>query len=468
MIRMFSLTVNKYIFLPVLLLTLMPVASGAADSTRVALSLDSCLHLARTNNRELRSASLAVDRAEQVKAQALTKYFPQISGTALGYYSLHPLLEVGIDDLANDHARNLLNSLYSQFGEALGLHNSWGFMQYGYAAGVTALQPVYVGGKIVNGNRLAEVGVEAAELQRQIHERDLLETVEESYWLVVGLRDKQTTLTSTLSLLDTLHRVVESAVDAGLALPSDLLQVEMRCSEMARTQVQLRNGLSLATRALCQSIGLPYSDTLVLVLDTVPTLSSMLPSDSLSMQAASGSSPESSLLSLQTRAAELQYRMTLADALPQVAVGAAYGYGKLQADIVRNDLGHSTGNGALMVSVSVPLTAWWETGHRLKEQSLAIEQARLDEANKNELLDLRLQQAADQLMEAVWLVSETEKALSKAQENYRLTSLNYRAGLGTITELLTAQSLLYKAQNDLTDAHITYRLRLRRYCDPMN
>jgi len=441
--------------LPVILMLLLPISAVAEP-----LTLDSCLQLARKNNRELQSAALNVDKAKQVKYEALTKYFPQISGTALGYHSLHPLVEVGINDLENASARDILTALYGNYGAALGLPSFVGFLQYGYTAGVTALQPVYVGGKIVNGNRLAKVGVEAAELQQQIAERDKLETVEESYWLVVGLKDKQTTLTATIHLLDTIHHLVETAVKAGIAIPSDLLQVEMRQSELARTQVQLMSGITLATRALCQSIGLPYSDSLELSDDSL-TIS---PDSPIHQFNDSPNSPESELLSLQTRAAQLQYKMTLADALPQVAVGAAYGYGKLQADIVK-ELGHDKGNGAVMVTVSVPLTAWWETGHKLKAQSLAIEQAKLEEQDKNELLALRSEQAYDQLMEAEWMQKETNKAMEKAQENYRLSSLNYNAGLNTITDLLTAQSLLLKAQNDCTDTQISYRVRLRRYID---
>jgi len=349
--------------------------------------------------------------------------------------------------------------LYGNYGAALGLPSSLGFLQYGYMAGVSALQPVYVGGKIVNGNRLAKVGIEAAELQQQIAERDKMETVEESYWLVVGLQDKQTTLNTTTHLLDTIHHVVETAVKAGIAIPSDLLQVEMRQSELARTQVQLLNGITLATRALCQSIGFTYNDSIELIVDTL--CPQLVQNVECTMH---NDLPENQLLALQTKAAELQYKMTLADALPQVAVGAAYGYGKLQADIVK-ELGHDKGNGAVMVTVSVPLTNWWETGHKLKAQSLAIEQAKLEEQDKNELLALRNQQAYDQLIEAEWMLKETNKALEKAQENYRLASLNYGAGLNTITDILTAQSLLLKAQNDCTDAQISYRVRLRRYID---
>ena len=53
------------------------------------------------------------------------------------------------------------------------------------------MQPVFVGGQIVNGNRLAQVGVEASQYKAEIVERDLLLQVEESYWLVVSLQEKR-------------------------------------------------------------------------------------------------------------------------------------------------------------------------------------------------------------------------------------------------------------------------------------
>ena len=451
----------------------MPLLSGNAQ----VLTLDSCLSLARRNNKELRRAELDIEKAQQVKNQAFTNYFPQVKATAIGYHSLHPMFEAGIDDINNASVRDLLATLYGNYGAALGLDNTISLFQYGYQAGVTALQPVYMGGKIVAGNRLAKVGVEAAQLQTQITERDLLEQVEESYWLVVGLTEKQQTLQAVTALLDTIHRTVQSAVGAGLALQTDLLQVELRQSEIHRTQIQLDNGLALAKRALWQAIspttsptppkeGLPDYNSLQVEPISADTIMQVpLFEGGGGVVGTSGNSPESSLLSLQVRAAELQRRMNIADALPQVAVGAHYGYSNMQANFLRDGLGSKTGNGAVFVSVSVPLTDWWKTGHKIRKDNIAVEQARLQEQHTNELLSLRTQQAYDNMIEAYSLVSENRHALDIARENYRLSGVNYRAGMGTITDLLTAQTTLLQAENNLTDAIIAYRVSLRRYTD---
>lgn len=490
---------NRFILpLAALILPLLPLTAqthsadtiAVATESRGVLTLDSCLSLARQNNKELQRAALDVSKAQQVKNQALTKYFPQVKASAIGYHSLHPIAEVTIDDIDNASVRDLLTTLYGNYGAALGLDNTISLFQYGYQAGVTALQPVYMGGKIVAGNQLAQVGVEAAQLQSDITERDLLEQVEESYWLVVGLTEKQNTLQAVTALLDTVHRTVEVAVKAGLALQTDLLQVELRQSEIHRTQIQLDNGLSLAKRALWQSIAPAHSyEYESAYLDNWQVESVHVDSDAFNgslmaingekqsfdafsgeQQAFNGAqrTPESRLLSLQVRAAELQRRMTIAEALPQVAVGAHYGYSNLQANFLRDGLGSKTGNGAVFVSVSVPLTAWWETGHKIQESNIAVEQARLEQAQMNEMLTLRTQQAYDKTLEAYLLIGENQHAVDIARENYRLSGVNYRAGMGTIADLLTAQTALLQAENNLTDAIIAYRVNLRRYRDLNN
>mgnify|MGYP004520461029 FL=1 len=460
---------------PNCLLLLIVMAMHTLSIKAQVLTIDSCLSLARQNNKELRHAELNIEKAQQVKNQAFTNYFPQVKATAIGYHSLHPMVEVGIDDINNASVRDLLTTLYGNYGAALGLDNTISLFQYGYQAGVTALQPVYMGGKIVAGNQLAKVGVEAARLQTQITERDLLEQVEESYWLVVGLTEKQQTLQAVTVLLDTIHRTVQVAVNAGLALQTDLLKVELRQSEIHRTQIQLDNGLALAKRALWQAI----SPTTKSPTSPTPPKEGLPDYNSLQVEPISADSAlqtpplkegygeviESSLLSLQVRAAELQRRMHIADALPQVAVGAHYGYSNMQANFLRNGLGNKTGNGAVFVSVSVPLTDWWKTGHKIREDNIAVEQARLEEQHTNELLGLRTQQAYDKTVEAYSLVSENRHALDIARENYRLSGVNYRAGTGTITDLLTAQTTLLQAENNLTDAIIAYCVNLRRYTD---
>ena len=100
-----------------------PTWAQTADSTATYLTLDSCLSLAAQNNRNIRKSELAIEKAKQVKAQAFTKYFPQVHAQAGGYYAFDPLVEIDINDIGNASVRDLLTTLYGNYGAALGLDN---------------------------------------------------------------------------------------------------------------------------------------------------------------------------------------------------------------------------------------------------------------------------------------------------------------------------------------------------------
>ena len=428
------------------------------------LTLDSCLQLARQNNPELRKAELGVKRAEQVKMQAMTKYFPQVQGMGFGFHALHPLVEVNTQDIAvdlqigNAAVRDLLTTLYGNYGAALDLDRSMNLFQHGYMVGVTALQPVFMGGKVIAGNQLAKVGVEAAQVQADMTQRDQLEQVEQLYWLVYGLQQKQAIIDDATHLLDTIYHAVEAAVGAGLALPSDLMQVLMKQDDIARRQIQLQSGQKLAQQALAIVIGLDTSEPILLA-EQEPETEELLPMQTYVQPV------EHQLLALQLRAAQLERQMALADVLPHLVVGANYSYSHWQADILKNGLGRPDGNGALFVMLNVPLTGWWETGHKLKEKQYAIEQARIDQQYLGKQLDLRTKQAYDQMIEAFALMQLQQHTLAHAQEAYEQTETNYHAGMATIMELLQAQTALTQAKADWTDSQIAYKVQTKRYKD---
>lgn len=427
-------------------------------SAHAQLTLDSCLSLARQNSVEIQRAQLNKERAHEVRMQAMTKFFPQVQATTVGFHALQPLVDVGIEDIGNASVRDLLLTLYGNYGAALGLDNTLSLFQHGMTAGVSAIQPVYMGGKIVAGNKLAQLGEKASMLQSEITERDLMEQVEECYWLVAGLEEKEQTIAGMTKLLDTLYHQVDIAVAAGLVLETDRLEVQAKQSELLRQKQRLESGLRLARRALAQSIGLDVED--VMQLETEPQ---EIPDQ---IAQAEGHYAEEELLELQTKAAMLQKRMVLADALPHVAVGANYGYSKLDANILKNGLGGW--NGALFVTVSFPLTGWWETAHKLREHSLAIEDARLQEKDLTEKLELKKQQCFDQLKDAIAMLQMTEDALRVATERARLARVGYEAGQMTITNYLAAEMQQLQALNDHQDARHQLMICQRRYLQLVN
>lgn len=429
--------------------------TGAKAQTPV-LTLDSCFALAKANNVQMQTAQLEIEKAQQVKAQVFTKYFPQVSISSMGFFSARPFIEFGINDIQDDDLSAFLSALITSLNDPeglnMGLPTEINLMQAGHSVNATALVPVYAGGRIMNGNRLANVGVEAARLKAEVSERDMLENIESSYYLVLGLKDKVHTLESALALTDSLERIVDVALRAGLITKSDKLRLSLKQNELKAKQMQLGNGIVLASQLLCQQIGIEYPEA-GLTLDTAGFASN----PTLSVANEDFVRPEHQLLQLQVDAERLRKKLTLGEALPQVGVGGTFAYGFL--------IRRYKANAIALAQVSIPLSQWWETSHKLKEHDIAIREAELMQQDLTEKMGLQVKQAYNQMVEADALLQSDKSALDMAQENYRLAELNYRAGMNTITDVLEAHALLLQAKNAITDRQISYLSARRRYHD---
>ena len=415
------------------------------------LSLDSCLKAAMARNATIENARLDVLAAEQVKRQAFTKYFPSVSATALGYHALNPLFEYGIGDIGNAQVRQDLYNLWAEYGGAIGIPSSISLAEKGTAIAATAMQPLYAGGRIVNGNRLAQLGVEAAQLQQELSQEKVLLSVEESYWLVVSLYEKRNTVLQALDFLDTLGRDVLTAEEAGLVTRNDRLKVALKRDEMRSNLLKVENGIQLATMALCQLAGIEYSPTLHLT-DTVTTE----PSDiDVRIAEAVARRKESRLLALNVQAEQLKKKMIVGEALPQLAIGVGASYGNLIVD-------RYSANGLAFATLQVPLTDWWATTHKAKEQEIRIRQAENSSRDLTEKMALETEQAIHNVQEAQAQVALAGSTLYDAKENLESVQTNYEAGLVPVSDLLEARTLYSQAQDQFTEARIDLTLKCAR------
>lgn len=437
---------KRYILTLVLAFLTLGLSAQNAD----VLTLDDCFALAKANNAQFKTNKIDIAKAQEVKKQVFTKYFPQISLNYMAYYAVNPIIQYGVDDI-NDEFGEILKAIIELINDAGGnIPTEIDLMKQGHSVSALAIQPIYAGGRIRNGNKLAQLGVEAAELQAAVSERDVLENIESTYYLVVGLKSKVATLETALTLIDSLDHVANVALKAGLVTKNDVLRVALERNKYKALQMQLNNGIVLASQLLCQEIGIEYPENGLVLEETVDYVPSTPENTSFVR-------PEIQLLQLQIDAEVMYKRLSRDEVLPQIAVGAMATYG--------NVIKSYKGNAIFFAQVSVPLTQWWEASHKIKEHNFKIEQYEIMQQDLTEKMTLQEKQAYNQMNEAEALLQSDKSALDMALENYRVAELNYRAGINTVTDVLEANALLLQAQNAITDRQITYASARRRYHD---
>ena len=129
-------------------------------------------------------------------------------------------------------------------------------MKNGTVAGVNAVQPVFAGGQIINGNKLAKVGEDVSRLQLQLSENEVEKQTEQYYWQLISLQEKMKTIEAVQALLADINKDVDVAVRAGVAMRNDLLQVQLRQNEVESNKLKVQNGINVLRLLLAQYCGL--------------------------------------------------------------------------------------------------------------------------------------------------------------------------------------------------------------------
>ena len=417
-----------YVLGNLLCLLLVPALSVEAQRS---LTLEECSQLALENNARMKNARLDVKGAEEVRKEAFTKYFPSISATGGAFTSDNGMAELAL-------VPGLLEMTMAKNG---------------VMGGVTAVQPVFAGGQILNNNKLAALAVEVSRYQMKQSENEVLLTVEQYYWLHVSLQEKRKTVSLLETLIDNLYKDVEASVRAGVANRNELLQVQLKKNSIASDRLKVDNNLRLSKMLLSQYIGLPEDDFTVQA-----TLQEPLPSPEtyrIDLMSALPTTVAYKLLDKNVEASRLQYKLKVGQNLPSVGIGAGYMYHNIL------DTDHSFG--MIFATVSVPLTDWWGGSHAIRKQKLQLKAAEYTRQDTNEKLLLQMQKLWNEFEEAYEKAKISEESVKTAEENVRLSTDYYQVGTETLSDLLNAQSLLQQSRDQYTDDYTNYLIKRTEY-----
>lgn len=427
------------------------VCCAGSATAQQFMTLQQLKDSALKNNIAIRDARNSIDAASQQRKEALTKYFPNISANGAWFNANKHIIDKNIkptDYIPTSVAMAMAQILPPEALIDLANPINVSMVKDGIIAGVTATQPVFAGGKIINSNRLARVGVEASRLQLRLSENEVEQKTEQYYWQLVTLEEKMNTIKAVEELLADIHKDVDVAVRAGLVMRNDLLQVELRQNDIESQKLKLQNGISIVQRLLAQYCGLNSNIINVKKEDVVASAPVETGGNLMDLA-------EYQLLQKQVDAAHLKKLITVGQSMPTVAVGAGYNYYKI------NDMNRNFG--MVFATVNVPISDWWGGSHAIKRKKIEQRKAEEELADKAELLNIRMEKAWNDVTEAYQQLTIAQRSIEQAEENLRLNRNYYKAGTSRMADLLEAQLLYQQARDRQTDAFADYQNKQLEY-----
>lgn len=406
------------------------IAKGQAQ---MKLSLKESKELALKNNYTIKNGQLVIVASEETKKAAVSAYFPKVDAMGLGVYAFNDfispipgILPQGIDNV--------------------------------YAVSASALQPIYMGGKITSSNQLAALQTDVSKTRLSMTTDSVVLETEQRYWQLITLNEQIKTLLVNERYLDTLYKELTDNLKAGLIARNDLMRVKVQRNEITLNKAKLRNARQLASMDFCRFIGIGYDPAMQLT-DSVAVISDPkrwhADADSVVKQTS-----EYKLLESNVRASKLQTELKRADYLPSLAVGVNVS----KAGIIDRGIGSTDWTPLAVGTLSIPISGWWgEARHTLKEKKIRENIASNTLLDTESLLKVRIAKAWYDLEEARLRVSLSEDNYKEAELNLRAVHDSYLSGLINLSDLLNAQAAWQASASQVVEAKGNFRSRLTFY-----
>ena len=325
-----------------------------------------------------------------------------------------------------------------------------------WAGSVMLTQPVFMGGSIVALNRLADINEKMAKNSIDAKEQATIYATDKAYWQVVSLRHKQRLAQAYLDLVKKLDENVHKMIDEGVATRSDGLSVDVKVNEAEMTLTKVNDGLVLSRMLLCQTIGLPVNEQIILTEEEAESVADVTLTPQLDIAQAMENRPELKQLENMADMSLQATNILKAGNLPMVAL--AGGYAISNPNVLNGFQKNFRGFWNVGVVVRVPIWNWGDVMYKVRASKGATTILRLELAEAKEKIELQATQTAYQMEEANKRLTLAETSVKRADENLRTANLGFSEGVITPTTVMEAQTAWLQAKSQKIDAEIDVRL----------
>ncbi|HEY5062910.1 MAG TPA: TolC family protein [Gemmatimonadaceae bacterium] len=319
-----------------------------------------------------------------------------------------------------------------------------------YNTGFSSNMTLFDGGRAFADIRTQKANVVAAEAGQTTTQFTIALNVKTQYNLILAAKEQEAAAQVQLQLAQQQLATSIAKVNAGAANVSDSLRGVLGVGNAQLSILTAQNNLRVASAELTRTVGTPYFVTADYA-DTVEHKYAPVDSASIVQMALNGPTVKQSIAQLNSSLAAL--RAAKAAYLPSIS--ASFNYGG-------NGTGVYTGpefpyTHTIGLSLNYPLFNRFS-----RENTAAVAQINIENAQAT-LKDQQLaaQQNIVTYIGSLHLAEESmriqELSVQASEEDLRVVQQRYALGAGTLLDVLTSQSNLITARQQLIQARLTYR-----------
>lgn len=236
---------------------------------------------------------------------------------------------------------------------------------------------------------------------------------------------------------------------AGAGILADKLQAQAAYAEATLARIRAEGEVKNAHGTLAVAIGLNANARIAVSADNavLPDVDFMESVDDLIADAIA-THPLVAAAEAQLLAAQSQTDATRAEGLPLLSLTGLFSRNRNPL----SPLSISAGERSIGLQLNIPFLDWFGRSHRVAAMQAQVDAHAAELASTENQVSLDVWKSYHALRTETENIAATGELLQSASQSFRIAQGRYKAGVGTILELLNAQSQLANAQHQRVQA----------------
>ena len=318
--------------------------------------------------------------------------------------------------------------------------------------------PVYLGGKIKNEEKKAEIETEISKLKIKKNERELRMQIITAYLQVLHLQEQQHLISDKMHEDSANIKQTEIFKKNGLVTYNEVLRTQLQLSNHKMSFSELDNEISIIEHQIKTVLSLPEVQEIHVQTNDLFTNTEHLGIVDQMVLEAMENNESLKIAKEDLDLKQLDKKITKANVLPKIIAGGEYGLNYPNFMFFPPEE-HLYRFGMVGVNITVPLSNFFKNKQKMQIADQKIEIAKLEIEEREEQITHEVFTAKKRLDESLDKIKIAEEAIHQSKENYRIVKTKYANKLSLITELIDADNAYLEAQSNLISLQINKQLK---------
>jgi outer membrane protein len=412
-----------------MVLLIVTVFALNANAQRHEFSARDAVEYARKNNTQVKNALLDIKIQEQTNRELTGAAYPQINGSVN----------------TTDYLSIPTNLLPGEFaGQPAGTYIPVKFgTKYIQTAGVS-LQQILFDGQVFVGLQARSTAMELSRKSAEVTEENIKTNIYKVYYQLSASDNQLRILDANIARIEKLLNDTKKMFENGFAEKLDISRLDVQLANLRTERQRVQNTIDNGFLGLKLLMGMPVNDTLIL---TDKVTEDNIRSGVLDALAFNYKDrKEYQAAELGKRMNEYNVRRYQLTRIPTIALNSSFNVTRQSNKFGFGGPWYRTA--LIGLNINVPIFDGFSRRARIEKAQLQLEQSLNNVEGLKEDIDQEVRVAINNYSSALSTLDNQKRNMQLAEEVYEQTRLKFQNGIGSNTEITSAQEDLQVAQSN--------------------